>query len=309
MKNSIIITFAALVVACGAALAAPGNNGGGAGGCGVGQQTNGCGGTPATPGAVNNGGSGGAGGAGGIGIGGSATGGSVLGSGNSSSSSGVVGSGNSANINTLGQQQGQAQGQAQGQQQGQVATGGSSSSTSGASSNSGGNTFTTGATTQTVTSGPVSQSNAGNNTQTSVTVHGDTVTYEAQKRNPVSTAYSGPLAASNGTCLGSASGGLQTVAVGVSFGTTTLDEGCDARYDAIALSQLGEHAAARARLCLKPEIAKAMEDAGVPCAGAKKVVAASAYAQIASASNSSHETETQYRDPIIRKRLGLPPLN
>lgn len=325
MKNSIIITFAALVVACGAAVAAPGNNGGGEGGCGVGQQTNGCGGT----GAVNNGGAGGAGGSGGhggtgigigqggnatggqggVGIGGNATGGSVLGSGNSSSSSGVIGSGNSANTNTLGQQQGQAQGQLQGQQQGQVATGGSSSSTSGASSNSGGNTFTTGATTQTVTSGPVSQSNAGNNTQTSVTVHGDTVTYEAQKRNPVSTAYSGPLAASNGTCLGSASGGLQTVAVGMSFGTTTLDAGCDARYDAIALTQLGEHAAARARLCLKPEIAQAFDSAGTPCPGAKKAAAVSAQVQTASAGSSSSDAAVQYRDPIIRKRLGLPPLN
>lgn len=49
----------------------PGNNGGGKGGCGVGQTTNGCGGTTAT-GTTNNGGAGGS----------------------------VVGSGNSANVNT-----------------------------------------------------------------------------------------------------------------------------------------------------------------------------------------------------------------
>lgn len=208
----------------------------------------------------------------------------------------MIGSGNSANTNTLGQQQGQAQGQLQGQQQGQVATGGNSSSTSGASSNSGGNTMVGGANTST-------QANT-----TNVSVAGDTVTYQAQERNPVNTAYAAPLAASNGTCLGSASGGLQTVAVGVSFGSTKIDEGCDARYDAIALNQLGERDAARARLCLKPEIAEAFSRAGKPCPGTK-TAAAPAAVQTASIGASASDAPAQYTDPIIRKRLGLPPLN
>lgn len=72
------LTFALAAMFSGLALATPGNNGGGNGGCGVGQQTNGCGGTT-TPG---NGGAGGA----------------------------VTGSGNSTNANT--NLQGQAQGQA-----------------------------------------------------------------------------------------------------------------------------------------------------------------------------------------------------
>lgn len=74
------LTFALAAMFSGLALATPGNNGGGNGGCGVGQQTNGCGGTT-TPG---NGGAGGT----------------------------VTGSGNSTNANTNLQGQGQAQGQA-----------------------------------------------------------------------------------------------------------------------------------------------------------------------------------------------------
>lgn len=246
----------------------------------------------------------------GVGLGGAATGGSVLGSGNSASSSGVIGSGNSANTNVMGQQQGQ--------NQGQIATGGkansSSASTSGATSNSGGNTFatgntsqstavttgatsqnvSTGATSQAVSTGATSQSNAGNNS--SVNVQGDSVVYEAQKRAPVASAWAAPLAASNGTCLGSASGGLQTVGVGLSFGKTTLDEGCDARYDAIALTQIGEGNAARERLCLKPEIAEAFARSGKPCASSK----ASAPREVAAVNEPS--------DPYVRRRMGLSPL-
>lgn len=74
MKTLFVI---AALTACLSAHATPGNNGEGNGGCGVGQQTNGCGST------------GGAGGQGGS----------------------VVGSGNSSNVN----QQGQAQAQFQGQ--------------------------------------------------------------------------------------------------------------------------------------------------------------------------------------------------
>ena len=65
--------------------------------------------------------------------------------------------------------------------------------------------------------------------------------------------------------MGSTSAGAQGVTIGVSFGTTWTDSGCDARYDAIALQQIGERAAARARLCLKPEIAEAFKRSGHPC--------------------------------------------
>jgi hypothetical protein len=46
--------------------------------------------------------------------------------------------------------------------------------------------------------------------------------------------------------------------IGLSFGSSVLDEGCDAREDARLLHNLGLHAEAVLRLCSKPEMAKAL---------------------------------------------------
>ncbi len=153
-------------------------------------------------------------------------------------------------------------------------------------------------------SGGNTQSNLGNNSTTSVTVAGDTVTYEAQARNPVGTAYAAPLTASNGTCMGSTSGGAQGVSFGVSFGTTWADTSCDLRYDAEALRAAGLPKAAQVRLCQKPEIASAMEAAGTPCPGIKTAAAA----HTTSVATAGAPEKAEFQDPIIRKRLGLPPL-
>lgn len=237
MKTSIITIAILTAFAAAPAYAThPGNNGGGNGGCGTNQQTNGCGGGTPSGGQGGAGGNGGAGGQGGAG-------GSVIGSGNSANTN----RNDNQNTNLQGQAQGQQQGQ--GQAQGQIANGGSASSTS----SSGGNILTGG--TQSA-----NQANA-------VTVNGDTVTYQAQQRDPVASAWAAPLTSANGTCMGSTSAGAQGVTIGVSFGTTWTDSGCDARYDAIALQQIGERAAARARLCLKPEIAEAFKRSGRPCEG------------------------------------------
>ena len=182
------------------------------------------------------------GGSGGSATGGtsSATGGSVTGSGNSTAS--VSNSGNAHVATTM--MQGQQQGQAQ-QQAAYGGAGGSASSTS--SSSSGGNTL------------------AASTGSMTVSVGGDT--YEAQARNPVSSAWAAPLAASNGTCMGSTSAGAQGVTIGLSVGTTWTDENCNARYDAIAIKALGHERAAWARLCQQPAIRKAYEAAGTPCPG------------------------------------------
>lgn len=107
-KNIIAVAVLSALMVAGSAFAAPGNNGGGNGGCGVGQQTNGCGGSTAPETGswwnnhnTSNGGQGGSatggaggngtgvgvgvgqGGAGGVAHGGTGTGGSVIG-GNSS---------------------------------------------------------------------------------------------------------------------------------------------------------------------------------------------------------------------------------
>ena len=185
------------------------------------------------------------GGSGGSATGGtsSATGGSVTGSGNSTAS--VSNSGNAHVATTV--MQGQQQGQAQ-QQAAYGGAGGSASSTS--SSSSGGNTL------------------AASTGSMTVSVGGDT--YQAQARNPVASAWAAPLAASNGTCMGSTSAGAQGVTIGLSVGTTWTDENCNARYDAIAIKALGHERAAWARLCQQPAIRKAYEAAGTPCPEAPK---------------------------------------
>ncbi|MDR6886095.1 MULTISPECIES: hypothetical protein [Variovorax] len=276
--NSMLAGLVLAILAAGAHATQPGNNGGGNGGCGVGQQTNGCGGTTPTPAPVYNGGAGGAGGQGGTGVGvgvgiagaaaaSSSTSGAaaaVIGSGNSSSSSGaaVVGSGNSTNsirnTNNNTNVQGQQQGQSQSSRNTNTAAGGAGGQATAAGGNSGGNTLSGGAVTVTVEG-----------------AKGDTYIAPAQERNPVATAYAAPVIASNGTCMGSSSGGGQGAAIGISFATTWTDSSCDIRYDAEALRAAGLQLAARARLCQKADIAKAMEAAGTPCpsAGAKRAAA------------------------------------
>lgn len=298
MKKHIIITIAILtaLAATPAFATKPGNNGGGNGGCGVGQQTNGCSGTTTPPasnggqggaggngGAGGQGGTGGQGGAGGIGQGGTGgAGGSVLGSGNSSNRN------DNTNTNAQGQAQGQLQGQLQGQAQGQVANGGS------ARSNSGGNTLSNGSSSS---SGASSTSSSGGNTLTggtqsatqanAVTVNGDTVTYQAQQRDPVASAWAAPLTSGSNTCMGSSSGGAQGVTFGVSFGTAWQDDNCNARYDAQALNSLGLRPAAIARLCQRSDNAKAIEAAGGKCPSASEKQA-NALAEPAVASASSN---------------------
>lgn len=130
--------------------------------------------------------------------------------------------------------------------------------------------------------------NSGGNSQ-SVTVQGDTT------HRTAATAYAAPLAASNGTCMGSSSVGAQGT-FGLSFGTTWTDDSCDLRYDAQALAAVGQGTAAIARLCMKPEIAQAMELAGTPCKTKAKTAAA------------SNANKPWLTDPLARKRDGLPPL-
>jgi hypothetical protein len=135
--------------------------------------------------------------------------------------------------------------------------------------------------------------NSGGNSQ-SVTVQGDT-TYRT-----AATAYAAPLAASNGTCMGSSSVGAQGT-FGLSFGTTWTDDSCDLRYDAQALAAVGQGTAAIARLCMKPEIAQAMELAGTPCKTKAKTAAAPAGVVAPTVTSAAYTGS----DPLVLKRLGL----
>lgn len=119
-----------------------------------------------------------------------------------------------------------------------------------------------------------------------------TTTVQAQERDPVSTAYAPALAAHN--CLGSTSGGAQGAAFGFSIGSTKLDQDCNARADADALSRMGKPRAALARLCQREDIAKAIEASGEQCPTKP--------AQPVSAVKTADYTGS---DPIVRARLGL----
>jgi hypothetical protein len=70
----------------------------------------------------------------------------------------------------------------------------------------------------------------------------------------------GLAAAGLETCLGSISGGGAFVGTGLSFGTTIPDPGCAARLDARTLWSFGLKKAAVARLCLNPDIYRAMRE-------------------------------------------------
>lgn len=70
----------------------------------------------------------------------------------------------------------------------------------------------------------------------------------------------GLTAAGLETCLGSISGGGAFVGTGFSFGTTIPDPGCAARLDARTLWSMGLKKAAVARLCLNPDINRAMPE-------------------------------------------------
>lgn len=246
--NILAITIAAAFVAAPAYATHPGSAGAIAGAAAGAIATGGN--------ATGGNGYGGAGGQGGQGGNAVATGGEG-GRGGAGGNASVLGSGNSSNVNTLGQQQGQAQGQMQGQAAisnsggNHLSNGSSSSSGANSTSSSGGNTMTGG--TQSAT-----QANA-------VTVNGDTVTYQAQQRDPVASAWAAPLTSGSNTCMGSSSGGAQGVTFGVSFGTTWQDDNCNARFDAQALNSLGLRQAAIARLCQRADNAKAIEAAGGKC--------------------------------------------
>lgn len=106
-------------------------------------------------------------------------------------------------------------------------------------------------------------------------------------------AYAPGLAASNGTCMGSTSAGSGNSTLALSFGTTWADGDCNARYDAQILFALGQQRAALARLCQRPDNARALADAGMPCPSAeKRASGAPAAAAVAHLSD----------DPLIRQR-------
>ncbi len=87
-----------------------------------------------------------------------------------------------------------------------------------------------------------------------------TVPADQTVKNVPSVFAPGLAAAGLETCLGSVSGGGAFLGTGLSFGTTIPDSGCAARLDARTLWSMGLKKAAVARLCLNPEIYRAMPE-------------------------------------------------
>lgn len=94
---------------------------------------------------------------------------------------------------------------------------------------------------------------------------GNTTTYEAQDRNPVSTAFAAPLTSSNDTCMGSTSVGGQGVGFGLSVGTTWTDKNCILLKNSREMWNQQHPKAAFARLCMDDANREAFETAGDPC--------------------------------------------
>lgn len=217
----------------------------------------------------------------------------------------VVGSGNSSNTNR--NNNANVQGQQQGQQQGQAQSSRNSNRNTSTSTSRGGAGGEGGlAVGGNVTTGAVANRNDGNN----VTINGDQAgsgamtMYAAQERAPASTAYAAPLTSSPETCMGSSSGGAQGANFGVTFSTTWESVKCDRRMNARALQSLGKATAALSLLCQDKDVQAALEATGEKCPAV--VVRASATSAPVATSSA---VQPQYQDPIIRSRLGLPPLN
>lgn len=104
-----------------------------------------------------------------------------------------------------------------------------------------------------------SQSISGQGGNATITSN-STVPAEQTVKNVPGVIAPGLSAAGLETCLGSVSGGGAFVGTGFSFGTTIPDPGCAARLDARTLWSMGLKKAAVARLCLNPDINRAMPE-------------------------------------------------
>ncbi len=102
-----------------------------------------------------------------------------------------------------------------------------------------------------------------------------------------------PLISSNDTCMGSASGSANGPGFGISLGKTFVDENCKMLKNSRELWNMGMKAAALALMCKDPDNREALELTGFVCPQTER---------------ERQAKSEQYTDPIVRSRLGLPPL-
>lgn len=105
---------------------------------------------------------------------------------------------------------------------------------------------------------------------------------------------SGPaLTSSNDTCMGAVSGSANGPGFGISLGKSYVDENCKMLKNSRELWNMGMKAAALALMCTDEANRTALELTGYECPQTTKAREAKS---------------EQYTDPIVRHRLGLPPL-
>jgi len=117
------------------------------------------------------------------------------------------------------------------------------------------------------------------------------------------------------TCMGSASFGLSFTGFGATGGTTMVDQACVRRLDSREFRAMGLNDVALALLCQSEANRKAVESTGRSCPGMERAAGPAAPAA-PSASSTGVIGQTnidtigdQYKDPVIRARLGLDKLS
>ena len=139
-----------------------------------------------------------------------------------------------------------------------------------------------------------SQTNAG-----AVATFDSHNTYEAQKP-PAASAFAPALVTSGDTCMGATSGAVSSAIVGIAMGSTYVDKNCQTLKNTRELWNMGQRAAAMARMCMDDLNREAMELSGYEC---PQTTAAKAKANAEVVAGA-----VQHTDPIVRARLGLSPL-
>ncbi|MDB5765886.1 MAG: hypothetical protein JWQ61_700 [Collimonas fungivorans] len=113
------------------------------------------------------------------------------------------------------------------------------------------------------------------------------------------------------TCMGSASFGLSFTGFGATGGTTMVDQACVRRLDSREFRAMGLNDVALALLCQSEANRKAVESTGRSCPGMERAGVPAAPVPPTAAStgvigqNSINTIGDQYKDPVIRARLGL----
>jgi len=144
-----------------------------------------------------------------------------------------------------------------------------------------------------------SSSGVGTGTASALTTFDSHNTYESQKP-PAASAFAPALTTSGDTCMGATSGAVSSALIGVAMGSTYVDKNCQTLKNTRELWNMGQRAAAMARMCMDDLNRESLELTGYEC---PQTTAAKAKAKAEVVAG-----VVQHTDPIVRARLGLTPL-